>query len=86
MKTEASIQKWGNGLALRVSGIMRDIPHFKEGMRVMVDVTEDGFVVKKLAPSKKKLPFSEKELLKDLTAYTSHADEMATLNNKETGE
>ena len=43
MKVEAKIQKWGNGLALRVSGIIRDIPHFEEGTLVEVDVTEDGF-------------------------------------------
>ncbi|MFA6037398.1 MAG: hypothetical protein WC748_04665 [Legionellales bacterium] len=87
MKIEASIQKWGNGLALRVSGIMRDIPHFKEGMRVIVDVSEDGFVVKKAAPNKKKkLPFTEKELLANMTAYTSHADEVAILKIKEIGD
>ena len=25
---ESKIQKWGNGLGLRVSGVMRDIPQF----------------------------------------------------------
>ena len=37
MKVEAKIQKWGNGLALRVSGVMRDIPHFEAGNIVEVD-------------------------------------------------
>lgn len=87
MKTETSIQKWGNGLALRVSGIMRDIPHFEEGTKVIVDVTEDGFVVKKAEQNKKKrFPYSEKELLSKLDDYTSHADMIATLSSKETGE
>ena len=86
MKIEMHIQKWGNGLALRVSGIMRDIPHFKEGMLVMVDVNEEGFTVKKIKeqPERKKR-FSEKELLKGLTAYTAHADEVAILRDDELG-
>jgi antitoxin MazE len=87
MKTQASIQKWGNGLALRVSGIMRDIPHFTEGTKVIVDVTEEGFVVTKVKQEqKKKLRFTEKDLLKDLTPYTMHAEEMAVLQEKELGE
>ena len=86
MKIETQIQKWGNGLALRVSGIMRDIPHFKEGTLVMVDVTEEGFTVKKIKkPSQGKKRFSEKELLKGLSAYTAHADEIATLSDEELG-
>lgn len=54
MKVYAKIQKWGNGLALRVGGIMREMPHFKEGTEVEVDVTEEGFSVTK---SKKKSLF-----------------------------
>jgi antitoxin MazE len=86
MKTETSIQKWGNGLALRVSGIMRDIPHFTAGTQVIVDVTEDGFTVKKVKPEQGIPPrFSEKELLKGLTPYTVHADEVAALRDNEIG-
>ena len=32
MRTESTIKRWGNGLALRISGPMRDIPGFEEGM------------------------------------------------------
>lgn len=86
MKTETSIQKWGNGLALRVSGIMRDVPHFTAGTRVIVDVTEDGFTVKKVKPQEgRKLHFTEKELLKEMTPYTVHADEIAVLRDNEIG-
>lgn len=87
MKTETNIQKWGNGLALRVSGIMRDIPHFTAGTPVVVEVTEEGFTVKKIKPQqRKKLHFSEKELLKDMTPYTVHADEIAVLSENEIGQ
>lgn len=86
MKVEASIQKWGNGLALRVSGVIRDIPHFEEGMQVIVDVNEEGFTVKKIdqAPKREK-KFTEKDLLKGMTAYTAHADEVAEIDDKEWG-
>ena len=76
MKVEAKIQKWGNGLALRVAGVMRDIPSFENGTIVDVDISEDGFIVKKQSP-KKLFPFSESEMLADLTPETAHADLLA---------
>lgn len=76
MKVEAKIQKWGNGLALRVAGVMRDIPSFENGTIVEVDISEDGFIVKKQSP-KKLFPFSEDEMLADLTPETAHADLLA---------
>lgn len=76
MKTHAKIQKWGNGLALRISGMMREIPHLKEGSKVDIEVTEDGFTVIK---SKKtnRLPYKEAELLKGLSPEKAHADLLA---------
>ncbi len=74
MKTHARIQKWGNGLALRVAGAMRDIPHFQEGTEVDVEITENGFTVIKSIPKKKNIfPFSEAQLLKDMTSEKAHA-------------
>ena len=46
MKVETEIKKWGNSLALRVTGVMATLPEFKAGDRVIVDVTEEGFFVK----------------------------------------
>ena len=40
---------------------MRDIPHFKQDMFVRVEITEDGFTVKKPQPNLISLPFSEDE-------------------------
>lgn len=78
MKVHAKIQKWGNGLALRVGGVMRDIPHLKEGTEVDVEVTEDGFLVKKSIQKKKALfPYSEKQILEKLTEELAHADLLA---------
>ena len=78
MKVHAKIQKWGNGLALRVSGVMRDIPHFQDGTKVDIEVTEQGFSVVKAPPRKTLLfPFSESELLSGLNSNSAHADLLA---------
>lgn len=82
MTLHAKIQKWGNGLALRIGGAMREIPHLKEGTEVDIEVTEDGFTVTK-SNKRKHLPFKESDLLKGLSAQTAHADLLATLTPKE---
>jgi antitoxin MazE len=75
MIVHTKIQKWGNGLALRVSGGMRDIPHFEAGTKVEVEIFEEGFSVKKSLPKKEGLfPYNESELLDSLTPKTAHAD------------
>ena len=79
MKTHARILKWGNGLALRVAGPMRDVPYFQEGMDVEIEITGDGFTVKKSDLGKNIFPFSEKQLLESLKHEHAHANELATL-------
>lgn len=66
MVVNAKIRKWGNSLALRVSGLLRDIPHFQSGDEVQIEVNEEGFVVKKVKPLGTSLPFSEDEIIKGL--------------------
>ena len=39
MKVESEIKKWGNSLALRVTGIMAELPNFKDGTKVIVEVS-----------------------------------------------
>jgi len=77
----AKIQRWGNGLGLRISGIMREVPHFEPGAKVTVEVFEDGFTVKKVVENKssKLFPFTEEQLLSGLDANTAHADELPIL-------
>lgn len=80
MLVHAKIQKWGNGLALRVSGMVRDIPNFQEGTEVDIEVSELGLTVTKVKSNKRlKLPFNEAQLLKGLNQHTGHADALATL-------
>ncbi|MFN7095980.1 MAG: transcriptional regulator [Gammaproteobacteria bacterium] len=78
MLVHAKIQKWGNGLALRVSGVMRDIPNFHEGSEVDIEVTEKGLnITKTTAVRGIKWPFSEAQLLQGLNPSSGHADVIA---------
>lgn len=78
LKVESRVQKWGNGLAIRISGAVRDIPHFKEGMLIEIEVSEDGLKIKKLRiPQRLIFPFKESELLANMTPQTAHADIIA---------
>lgn len=74
LEIDTKIQKWGNGLGLRVSGLLRDIPHFEQDTPVRVDISEDGFTVRKTRPNYASLPFSEEELLADLSPSKAHSD------------
>lgn len=80
---DAKIQKWGNGLGLRLSGAMRDIPRLTENTPVTVEVYEDGFTVKKSVPSPSLLPFSEEQLLAGLHGDSTHSELIATLTESE---
>lgn len=75
---DTKIQKWGNGLGLRVSGLMRDIPHFEENTLVTVEISEEGFTVKKAQQSNNLLPFTEEQLLVGLNSSTAHSDLVPT--------
>jgi len=88
MKVESEIKKWGNSLALRVTGVMADLPNFRDGTKVIVEVSEEGIMVKPVRSTRGKLrlPYSEKELLAGLCAETAHADELATPLATEMGE
>ncbi|MTI14086.1 AbrB/MazE/SpoVT family DNA-binding domain-containing protein [Sansalvadorimonas verongulae] len=87
MKVQSEIKKWGNSLALRISGAMAELPQFEAGSKVSVDITPDGLLVKKVAKPRRKLklPYSEKSLLEDMTPEKAHADELAPLNPSEFG-
>ncbi len=75
MKVNAKIQKWGNGLAIRVSGMARDIPDFKEGTPIEIQISKGGLDIRKLQIKEASvLPFSEATLLQGMTPRTAHAD------------
>lgn len=86
MKVHAIIQQWGNSLALRISGAMREIPHFQAGSEVEVDITEAGLNIIKASTKTRHFPFQEKDLIKSLTPKTAHADLLARPLDSELGE
>jgi antitoxin MazE len=82
MAVQTKIQKWGNGLGLRVSGILRVLPHFEDGTKVNIDVTEQGFTVTRL----KEESLTEKQLIDSLSADNEYTDLVARPLTHETGE
>ncbi len=79
MKVNAKIQKWGNSLGLRISGPIKAIPRFEENMNVIVEISEKGLCVypkPKKKTAREILPFTEDALLKGLTPYLAHTDEV----------
>ena len=67
---------------------MATLPDFKAGTRVVVEVTDEGLVVKPAARKKARFrfPYTENELLADLTPETVPADELAKLTAHECGD
>ena len=89
MKVESEIKKWGNSLALRVTGIMAELPNFKDGTRVIVEVSEEGIMVKPIPTQVNErpfLPYSEESLLEGLSPEKSHSDAVAIPNERELGD
>lgn len=87
MRVETEIKKWGNSLALRVTGAMAELPRFKPGTRVTVDVNSEGFHVRHATGSLRSFRFPESEtaLLADMTAENAHADLVADPSGRELG-
>ena len=87
MRVETEIKKWGNSLALRVTGVMAELPRFEPGTRVTVDIDSEGFVVRRAAGSLRsfRFPESESALLAGLTAENAHADLLADPTARELG-
>ena len=87
MKIETQLKKWGNSLALQVTGIMAELLGFHDGSKVTVEVTEEGFTVRPTKEGRRSLlPYSEEELLANMSLDNSHADDLATLLEVKYGE
>ena len=87
MKIETQLKKWGNSLALRVTGVMAELPEFHDGSNVTVEVTEEGFTVRSAKEDPRYLlPYTEEEMLADMSLDNSHSDELATLSEMEYGD
>lgn len=87
MRVDAEIKKWGNGLALRVTGVMAELPKFKAGTKVTVYVSSDGIVVKPAVKGReaRRFPYAESALLTGMTPEKAHADALAEPLRAEVG-
>lgn len=84
MKIHTTIQKWGNSLAIRITGPLKTIPHFAANMPIEIEVNEKGLTIYPVSPKKRKLLlFNEAQLLKGLTVKNSHADEIVDIHDRE---
>ena len=88
MRVEAEIRKWGNSLALRVTGPMAALPRFEPGTRVTVDIDSEGFVVRRATGrlGTFRFPHSEEAMLKGMTAENAHAELLADPSGREVGD
>lgn len=84
MHMQAKIQRWGNSLAIRLTGSARTIPCFAENMPVDIEVSETGIHIRPEKKILKKLPFTEAELLKGMTPALAHTDALASPTPMET--
>ena len=86
MQVRTEIKKWGNSLALRVTGLMATVPNFSAGDPVTVEVSERGLVIQPVKRRSEPLIYTERELLAGLTPETAHADELTHLTDIEFGD
>ena len=85
MKMQTTIQKWGNSLAIRITGPLKTIPHFTANMPVEIEVSKKGLTIHPISQKRKRLPFNEEQLLKGLTAKKAHVDAIADVHYRELG-
>lgn len=87
VKFSTTIQPWGNSLGLRITRPVGHLARLKKGSKVIVEVVEGGLLVKPQQPAKKpiKLPFTEQQLVKGLTPFKAHADELPSRLDSELG-
>jgi antitoxin MazE len=84
MKIQTTIQKWGNSLAIRITGPLKTIPHFTANMPIEIEVNKKGLTIHPVHPKKRKLTLlKESQLLKGITAKKAHADEIADIHHRE---
>lgn len=83
---EGTVQSWGNSLGIRITRPMSEMAHLGKGDKVAIEISDDGLLITRKKPLKRhELPFSEAELLGDMSPYRAHADELPSMLDKELG-
>jgi antitoxin MazE len=67
---KATIQKWGNSLALRLPKVLADEAHIREGTKVELIQTTEGVLVK----ARRKPRYRLSDLLADVTPENLHSE------------
>lgn len=84
MKIHTTIQKWGNSLAIRITGPLKTIPRFSANMPIEIEVNKSGLTIHPFISQKRKLLlFKEAQLLKGLNSKKVHADEVTDIYHQE---
>lgn len=75
----SEIKRWGNSAAVRLSSRVLAQTHLDVTSPITITVEKGKIVIESATKTARrvKLPFSEADLLKGLTADTAHADELA---------
>lgn len=82
---QAEIKRWGNSAAVRLNSSVLARARLSVSSAIDIQVKDGQIIISavKSGERKVKLPFSEKDLLKGLTADTAHADELALPSSTE---
>ncbi|WP_428357441.1 AbrB/MazE/SpoVT family DNA-binding domain-containing protein [Methyloprofundus sp.] len=86
---ETMVKKWGNSAAVRLPSKILAAAHISTGSSISIEVKDRKIIIEEIAKPKRKvfnLPFTEQELLKELTPSLAHADNLASALNIELGE
>lgn len=84
MRTQ--VRKIGNSLGNIIPATFIRQLGLVEGADIEVKADGNKITIEPIQRPKKRLPFSEKELLMGLNPHTAHADELASVSGKELGE
>jgi len=82
---QSEIKQWGNSAAVRLSRTILAQAGLDVASPVEIEVMEGRIVIKAATTPVKtlKLPYSEEDILRGMTAYTAHADELASVTGTE---
>lgn len=83
MRTQ--VRKIGNSLGNIIPATFVRELGLAEGADIEVRTDNGKIIIEPVKRKKRKLPFSERDLVKGMTPYTAHVDELAEISDEEFG-
>ncbi len=83
MRTQ--VRKIGNSLGNIIPATFVRELGLAEGADIEVRTDNGKIIIEPVKRRKRKLPFSEQDLVKGMTPYTAHVDELAEISEEEFG-